>query len=88
MNSSIFLFFTQGKTFPTDQMPGSTLKIQSLSYEDGGQYECIADNGIGAPASASVTIDVHCAYCLSSVLFIQLQIILFRLLSFLSNNFC
>lgn len=48
-----------GKKFPSDQMPGPTLTIQSLSYDDGGQYECIADNGIGAPAAASVNIEVH-----------------------------
>lgn len=48
-----------GKKFPSDQMPGSNLQIQSLSYEDGGQYECIANNGIGVPASASVDIEVH-----------------------------
>lgn len=36
-----------------------SLKLESVSPEDEGEYSCLADNGVGT-VTASATLTVHC----------------------------
>lgn len=39
-------------------LAGGTLQIVGVRREDEGDYECIADNGVGAPVTATVTLSI------------------------------
>ncbi|XP_055943882.1 roundabout homolog 1-like isoform X1 [Argiope bruennichi] len=41
-----------------DNGDGSSFHISSAQIEDSGEYECIADNSVGDPASAVITVEV------------------------------
>uniref|UniRef100_T1JDB9 Neuronal cell adhesion molecule n=1 Tax=Strigamia maritima TaxID=126957 RepID=T1JDB9_STRMM len=38
---------------------GKTLQLKKVSFEDKGSYECLASNGVGAPQSRSMNVQVH-----------------------------
>ena len=41
---------------------GNTLTITAADRSDRGEYKCVADNGVGQPASKSAYLDVHCKW--------------------------
>lgn len=44
---------------------GHTLNITKINRAHMGTYQCIADNGIPSPTSATFNIEVHCKCFLS-----------------------
>ena len=43
-----------------DAVPGNAITFDSVTRKHAGTYECMASNGIGEPAIASVDISVQC----------------------------
>lgn len=42
---------------------GKTLVIRYVDFEDEGNYECEASNGVGTAKSYSMNVDVQGEYC-------------------------
>ena len=41
---------------------GHNLLIAAADRSDLGEYRCVADNGVGNPATKSAYLDVHCKF--------------------------
>ena len=48
---------------------GNTLLITAAGRSDLGEYRCIAENGVGNPATKSAYVDVHCKFILFFFIF-------------------
>ena len=47
---------------PSLFISGESLTLSSIGKDYGGEYICVADNGIGIPAQSTIMLNVLCKY--------------------------
>ena len=64
INHIFHIYKFQHQMLPSGEksIESSTLQFKSASRSDAGTYICRADNGVGAPVTALVDLNVICKY--------------------------
>ena len=59
----MFLSLQTGRLPSGDEtQAGARITISGVSRQMAGVYECVPDNGVGAPAVGRVSLQVHCKF--------------------------